>query len=127
MSRTMKSEEMDEFEKKYGFQPTSVGVSLDALAVFVHKDNPLKSLTLAQVDAIFSKNRKGGYPNDITIWGQLDVAGPLKERPLSLYGRNSASGTYAFFKEHALAKEVEQLQFDAVGRFRRIVCSPPSS
>lgn len=104
MSRTMKSEETDAFEKKYGFQPTSVGVSLDALAVFVHKDNPVQSLTLPQLDAIFSKNRKGGYANDIVTWGQLGVAGALKEQPLSLYGRNSASGTYAFFKEHALSK-----------------------
>lgn len=104
MSRTMKSEETDAFEKKYGFPPTSIGVALDALAIFVHKDNPIEALSLPQVDAIFSKNRKAGYPNDIVTWGQLGVTGPLKDQPLSLYGRNSASGTYAFFKEHALAK-----------------------
>jgi phosphate transport system substrate-binding protein len=75
---------------------------VDALAVFVNKDNPDKCLTLAQVDAIFSKSRRGGYKEDIRTWGQLGLTGDWASRPLSLYGRNSASGTYGFFKEHTL-------------------------
>ena len=104
MSRKMKSEEEDAFEKKYGYKPTRIGVALDSLAVYVHKDNPLQSLSLPQVDAIFSKSRKGGYPTDIIEWNSLTQDPSLATLPISLYGRNSASGTYGYFKEHALYK-----------------------
>jgi phosphate transport system substrate-binding protein len=102
MSRQMKAEEIDAFEKKHGYKPTEIKVAIDALAVFVHKDNPIKGLTLQQVDSIFSSTyKRGGSP--IESWGQLGVAS-LGDKPLSLYGRNSASGTYGYFKEHALSK-----------------------
>jgi phosphate transport system substrate-binding protein len=104
MSREMKNSEIDAFVKKYGYKPTKIAVAIDTIALFVNKDNPLKSLSLQQVDAIFSKNRKRGYPSAITTWGQLGVTGKLAAQPISLYGRNSASGTYGFFKEQALAK-----------------------
>jgi len=103
MSRTMKPEEEDAFEKKHGFRPTRISVALDCLAVYVHKDNPIKGLTLAQLDCIFSKTRKSGFA-DITTWGQVGLTGDWAEMPMSLYGRNSASGTYAYFKEHVLQK-----------------------
>src|SRR5262245_9283374 len=102
MSRTMKGTEIDQFEKKYGYKPTVVRTAVDALAVFVNKDNPIKCLTLAQVDAVFSKSRRGGYKEDVRTWGQLGLTGDWASRPISLYGRNSASGTYGFFKEHTL-------------------------
>jgi len=102
MSREMKASEVDQFEKKYGYKPTAIRTSVDALAVFVNKDNPIKCLTLSQVDAIFSKSRRQGYREDVTTWGQLGQTGEWASRPLSLYGRNSASGTYGFFKEHTL-------------------------
>jgi phosphate transport system substrate-binding protein len=102
MSRAMKDAEIDAFEKKYGYKPTAVRTSLDALAVYVHKDNPLKCLTMQQVDAIFSKARRGGYAKDIRTWGDLGLTGEWANKPISLYGRNSASGTYGYFKEHAL-------------------------
>ena len=104
MSREMKSEESDKFEKKFGYKPTKVAVAIDTLAVFVNKNNPIKSLSLQQVDAIFSKGRKGGYAKDINTWGDLGLTGEFAKRPISLYGRNSASGTYGYFKEHALFK-----------------------
>jgi phosphate transport system substrate-binding protein len=104
MSRPMKKQEIEAFEAKFGYKPTAIGVALDSLAVYVHKDSPLKELTLPQVDAIFSKTRKGGAAQDITTWGQLGLTGSLASMPISLYGRNSASGTYGFFKEHALYK-----------------------
>jgi phosphate transport system substrate-binding protein len=104
MSRAMKSTEIDEFEKKYGFKPTAVRTSLDALAVFVHKDNPVKGLSLPRLDAIFSKNRKLGYPEAITTWGQAGLTGEWAAKPLSLYGRNSASGTYGYFKGEVLGQ-----------------------
>jgi phosphate transport system substrate-binding protein len=104
MSRPMKDAELDAFEKKYGYKPAAVRTSFDALAVYVHKDNPIASLSLEQVDAIFSKTRRGGYAQDIKTWGDLGLEGEWKDKPISLYGRNSASGTYGFFKEHALFK-----------------------
>ena len=104
MSREMKKQEIEAFEAKFGYKPTKIGVALDSLAVYVNKDNPLSELSLTQVDAIFSKTRKRGAAQDITTWGQLGLKGDLANMPISLYGRNSASGTYGFYKEHALAK-----------------------
>ncbi|KAA3611965.1 MAG: phosphate ABC transporter substrate-binding protein [Planctomycetota bacterium] len=100
MSRAMKDKERDEFIKRYGYAPTQVRTCMDALAVYVHKDNPIPGLTLKQVDAIFSKNRKLGFPRNLDNWGSLGI-GPAA---ISLYGRNSASGTYGFFKSVALGK-----------------------
>lgn len=102
MSRPMKAEEIDAFEKKFSYKPMEVKVAIDALAVFAHKDNPLKGISLKQVDGIFSGTRKLGG-SDITEWGQLGLDA-WKGRAISLYGRNSASGTYGFFQEHALGK-----------------------
>jgi phosphate transport system substrate-binding protein len=103
MSRKMKPEEEDAFEKKYGFKPTRISVALDCLAVYVHRDNPIRGLTLAQVDCIFSKTRKSGF-QDIATWGDAGLTADWATVPISLYGRNSASGTYAYFKEHVLLK-----------------------
>jgi phosphate transport system substrate-binding protein len=102
MSRPMKGAETDAFEKKFGYKPAEFRVAVDALAVFVHKDNPIECLTLPQVDAIFSKTRKGGNAVEIRTWGEVGLTGDWAAQPISLYGRNSASGTYGYFKEVAL-------------------------
>jgi len=102
MSREMKGSEIDQFEKKYGYKPTPLRTSVDALAVFVNKDNPIKCLSLGQVDAMFSKSRRRGAKDEVTTWGQVGLSGEWASKPMSLYGRNSASGTYGFFKEHSL-------------------------
>jgi phosphate transport system substrate-binding protein len=102
MSRKMKNEEIDKFEDKYGFKPTSIGVALDCIGVYVNKDNPVDALSIEQVDGIFSKTRKGGHRN-VETWGQAGVS-EWRNIPISLYGRNSASGTYGYFKKHALFK-----------------------
>jgi len=104
MSRAMKSKEVDAFEEKYGFKPTTIGTSLDALAIFVQKDNPLDCISMEEADAIFSKTRKRGFAEDINVWGKLGLTGEWANKPISIYGRNSASGTYGFFKEHVLKK-----------------------
>lgn len=104
MSRKMKDKEVEAFEKRYGYKPTPVRVAIDALAVFVNKDNPIKGLTLPEIDAVFSSTRKCGYPEDISTWGGLGLDGAWKTRSIQLYGRNSVSGTYGYFKEHALCK-----------------------
>lgn len=104
MSRKMKNKELEAFEKAHGFKPMKVAVALDSLAVFVNKDNPIKGLNLKQVDAIFSSTRKGGHKGEITKWGQVGLTGKFKNMPVSLFGRNSASGTYGYFKKKALFK-----------------------
>lgn len=104
MSRPMKNEEIAKFEKKYGFKPLAIAVALDSLAVFVNKDNPLKEISIHKLDAIFSRNRKGGWDDDISKWGELGLTGEWARMPIDLYGRNSASGTYGYFKEHVLFK-----------------------
>lgn len=101
MSRPMTGSEIDRFESRYGYQPTEVRVGIDALAVFVHRDNPLEGLNLQQLDAIFSSTyRLGGRP--IRTWGDLGLTGDWADRPISLYGRNAVSGTYGVFKNIAL-------------------------
>jgi phosphate transport system substrate-binding protein len=102
MSRRMKEGEIQAFEKRHGYKPLEVAVAIDALAVFVNKDNPIRGLTLPQVDAIFSSTRKCGYSQDVSQWGQLGLTGAWDARDMQLYGRNSVSGTYGYFKEHAL-------------------------
>jgi phosphate transport system substrate-binding protein len=104
MSRDMKPEEVDAIEKKYGFKPIPIRAALDTIGVYVNKDNPIASLSMPELDAIFSKTRKGGYPNDVTTWGQLGLKGAWAAKPISVFGRNAASGTYGFFKDHALYK-----------------------
>jgi phosphate transport system substrate-binding protein len=103
MSRAMKQKEIDAFESKFGYKPTPVRVAVDALAVFVNKDNPIKGVNLEQVDALFSKARRRGH-KEVNTWGDLGVTGNWAERPISIYGRNSASGTYGFFKKLVLKK-----------------------
>ena len=103
MSREMKDDELEAFEDKYGYKPTAVPVAIDALAVLVNKDNPVKGLTIPQVDAIFSSTRKCGHETDIETWGNAGVA-EWGSKSIQLYGRNSVSGTYGYFKENALCK-----------------------
>jgi phosphate transport system substrate-binding protein len=102
MSRAMRQGEIQAFEKKHGYPPTLVPVAVDVLAVYVHRDNPIKGLTLQQVDAIFSSTRRCGGPADITRWGQIEMTGAWASRDFTLYSRNAVSGTYGFFKERAL-------------------------
>ena len=117
MSRLMKDKEVEAFEKRHGYKPTPVPVAIDALAVFVHKDNPLEGLSLQQVDAIFSSTRTCGGAEDITNWGQLGLEGAWNDRGIQLYGRNSVSGTYGYFKDKALCK----------GDFKNTVNEQPGS
>ncbi len=117
MSRLMKDNEIEAFEKKRGYKPTPIAVAIDALALFVHKDNPIEGLTLQQTDAIFSSTRTCGAEEDITAWSQLGLTGPWADRSIQIYGRNSVSGTYGYFKQHALCK----------GDFKNTVNEQPGS
>lgn len=100
MSREMTSEEVSRFKRKFGYDPVDVHVALDAVAVVVHPSNPVEGLTLQQLDGVFSSTRKCGG-KDITRWDQLFL-GPVRQPNIKLYGRNSLSGTSAFFRETAL-------------------------
>jgi phosphate transport system substrate-binding protein len=104
MSRKMKDKEIAAFEEKYGYKPTAVPVAIDALIVMVNKDNPIKGLSIEQVDAVFSNNRKCGYPTEVNTWGDLGLTGDWARKDMQLFGRNSVSGTYGYFKEKALCK-----------------------
>ena len=104
MSRRMKSGEIASFEQMNGYKPTAIAVAIDALAVYVHRDNPIDKMTLAQVDAIFSVGRECGHSSDITTWDRLGLTGEWDGRTLQMYGRNSVSGTYGYFKKVALCK-----------------------
>jgi phosphate transport system substrate-binding protein len=117
MSRLMKDKEVEEFEKKFGYKPTPIAVAIDALAVFVHKDNPVKGLTIPEIDAIFSSTRTCGAPADITTWGEAGLTDSWAAREIQLYGRNSVSGTYGYFKSKALCK----------GDYRNTVNEQPGS
>lgn len=102
MSRTMRDSEVAQFEEAHGYPPTMVRVGIDTIAVFVNRDNPIEGLTLAQVDAIFSSTRRCGAPADITRWGQVGMTGAWANRDITLYSRNAVSGTYGYFRQHAL-------------------------
>ena len=104
MSRKMKSKEIAAFEDRYGYKPTAIPVAIDALAVYVNKDNPIKGMTIPEVDAVFSSTRKCGGSKNITKWGDLGLSGAWKNRDIQIYGRNSVSGTYGYFKKKGLCK-----------------------
>ena len=104
MSRKMKSKEIASFEDRYGYKPTAIPVAIDALAVYVNKVNPVKGMSIPDVDAVFSSTRKCGGDKDISKWGGLGLTGNWKNRDIQIYGRNSVSGTYGYFKKKALCK-----------------------
>ncbi|MFV2059718.1 MAG: PstS family phosphate ABC transporter substrate-binding protein [Gammaproteobacteria bacterium] len=104
MSRKMKSKEIAAFEKRYGYKPTAIAVAIDALAVYVNKDNPVKGMSIPQIDAIFSATRKCGHSSDVKKWGDIGLVGSWKGKSIQIFGRNSVSGTYGYFKKKALCK-----------------------
>jgi phosphate transport system substrate-binding protein len=113
MSRPMSAEELDAFQKKYGYKVTNFRVAVDALAIYVNKDNPIECLTLQQVDQIFSATRQGSGGRSIDTWGDAGLTGDWATKPISLFGRNSLSGTYEYFRTSVLysgeyKKEVKQ-------------------
>lgn len=104
MSRKMKDNEVAAFEDRYGYKPMAIPVAIDALAVYVNKDNPIKGMSIADVDAVFSSTRKCGGAKDVSRWGDLALTGNWKKRDIQVFGRNSVSGTYGYFKKKALCK-----------------------
>jgi phosphate transport system substrate-binding protein len=103
MSRPMTAAEIGAFHARFGYAPLQFVIAHDAIAVFVHPDNPLDSITLPQLDAIYSTTNRCGYHRTISNWRDLGVAG-LADLPLLVSGRDSSSGTYALFREIALCE-----------------------
>jgi phosphate transport system substrate-binding protein len=101
-SREMTEAEVKSFIARYGYEPTAIPIAMDAVAVYVHKDNPVTGLTLEQVDALFSADRRRGLADDLKVWGQLGLTGEWTNAPVRMYGRNQKSGTRAFFQHHVL-------------------------
>jgi phosphate transport system substrate-binding protein len=102
MSRPMTSDESEAFEQKYGYKPSHFRVAIDALAVYVNKDNPIKCLSQMQIDRMFSSTRKGSGGRDISTWGDAGLTGDWASAPIAFFGRNALSGTYEFFRTHVL-------------------------
>lgn len=102
MSRPMLAGEVAAFEQKYGYKATSFRVAVDALAVYVNKANPIACLTIPQVSGILSQTRRAPGSANINTWGDLGLTGEWAMRPIALYGRNTVSGTYEYFRETAL-------------------------
>jgi phosphate transport system substrate-binding protein len=102
-SRELFDAEIKQFTVENGYEPVAVPVAVDAVAVYVHKDNPLPGLTLDQIDAMFSTTRKRGAKVALSRWGQLGLPDGWEQAAIQLYGRDRRSGTRAFFQEHVLA------------------------
>jgi phosphate transport system substrate-binding protein len=117
MSRGIASGEAEAFEDRFGYEPIRVNVALDAIAVYVHRDNPVPDFTLQQLDAVFSSQRRCGAPQDLVEWGQFGLVGDWAGAPISLYGRNAVSGTAALFRERVLCR----------GAFKAVVKEQPGS
>ncbi len=117
MSRMPRDSEQAAFEERHGFPMTVVGVGIDTIAVFVNRDNPIEGLSIEQVDAIFTETRRCGHGEDITRWGQVGLDGSWANRDFTLYSRNAVSGTYGYFRQHALCD----------GDFRNAINEQPGS
>lgn len=102
-SRELFDGEFKAFVTENGYEPVAIPVAVDAVALYVHKDNPLPGLTLDQIDAMFSTTRNRGAKQSITKWGQLGLTDGWENAPIQLHGRDRRSGTRGFFQEHVLA------------------------
>ncbi|WP_050905519.1 PstS family phosphate ABC transporter substrate-binding protein [Vibrio campbellii] len=102
MSRSMRMREIEAFERVHGYKPTALRVAIDAIGIFVHQDNPIKGLNFHQLDAMFSATLRCGESEFITNWRELGIKAEWAKRNLQLFGRNSVSGTYGYFKSNAL-------------------------
>ncbi|EPQ9984028.1 PstS family phosphate ABC transporter substrate-binding protein [Vibrio vulnificus] len=102
MSRPMRLREVEAFERTHGYKPTALRVAIDAIGIFVHQDNPVQGLNFPQLDAIFSATLRCGTEDFVSTWAQLGIDAEWAKRNFQLFGRNSVSGTYGYFKKHAL-------------------------
>jgi len=103
-ARELTPEELRNFQAKFGYQPMRIPVCLDANIVFVHKDNPITSITMEQLDAIYSKSRLGGAKAPAVRWGDLGVRGDLAKRTINAYSRAEGAATRQSFANMVMLK-----------------------
>lgn len=101
-SRPLTEQERKDFQSRYGYDVTEIPIAMDAIAIYVNRQNPVEGLTMEQVDAIFGKDRKRGLQEEIATWGQLGLKDEWAQQPIHLYGQDKKSGTRGFFLSHAL-------------------------
>lgn len=99
MSRRMTPLEIDAFSKRFGYEPTEVPVALDALAVFVHRDNPIAGITLQELAAMFCTESEDGKAARLTSWSHFAPSEEWNRASIDLIGRNGTSGTAVLFRE----------------------------
>lgn len=117
MSRPMRMREIEAFERAFGYKPTELRVAIDAIGVFVHRDNPIEGLNFSQLDSIFSETLRCGATKSSKTWQDLGLSYDWAKRGIQMFGRNSVSGTYGYFKQNALCG----------GDFKRNVNEQPGS
>lgn len=117
MSRPMRMREIEAFERAFGYKPTELRVAIDAIGVFVHRDNPIEGLNFSQLDSIFSETLRCGATRSSKTWQDLGLSYDWAKRGIQMFGRNSVSGTYGYFKQNALCG----------GDFKRNVNEQPGS
>ncbi len=117
MSRAMRNREIESFEQIYGYKPTQLRVAIDAIGVFVQKDNPVEGLNFVQLDQIFSATLRCGGVQSLTSWSDLGITAKWAKRSIQMFGRNSVSGTYGYFKKNVLCE----------GDFKKMVNEQPGS
>lgn len=102
MSRPMRLREIEAFEQEHGYKPIALKVAIDAIGIFVHRDNPIQGLNFQQIDSIFSVTLRCGATTSLSNWHELGLTSDWSKRKFQLFGRNSVSGTYGYFKQNAL-------------------------
>ncbi len=101
-SRPLTDQEVKGFVSHHGYEPIGIPIAMDAVAMYVHNDNPIGQLTLEQVDGMFSSTLKRAKGEHLTTWGQVGLKDQWGPQPIHLYGRNKKSGTREFFRHVAL-------------------------
>jgi phosphate transport system substrate-binding protein len=130
LSRSITAEEVAAFQQQLKHPPQVLTPCLERMAIYVHKDNPIKGLTLQQIDAVFSADCKRGATQPIRTWGQLGFPGAWATQPVTAQGRNNDTGSQVFFQEAVLlgGKYREDLQGhpDNLELLNAIVADPRS-
>jgi len=101
-SRPLTDQEIKGFVSHHGYEPISIPIAMDAVAMYVHNDNPIGQLNLEQVDGMFSSTVKRAKGEHLSTWGQVGLKDYWSGQPIHLYGRNKTSGTREFFRHVAL-------------------------
>jgi len=104
LARELTSPEMQAFEAKHGYPPVRIPVCIDATIVFVNRSNPLKKISMAELDGIFGTKRLGGAPQEIVTWGDMGLRGEWRNRSITPLSREKNTAICQLFREQVLLK-----------------------